>query len=918
MIIKSEYIRRKLSYVKSIVEDDTKQKLYDINKTAEDIFMNILNNVYGWQLVNANNIRANFPAIDLIDTTNKIVIQITSETSADKVRKDTIEKFQKLVEEDEYKKYANYKIKIFYIKDKPNLKKTTLEKFAKKGVPKSHLLGIEDINREISSNPDIANRVFKTLCKIFHDNICNYDISPKLTIKSSTYNSRFIGREDEIKAIDKILDSSNSLLLINGIGGIGKSSLANYYLYIREKEFDYYGFIEGLGSFVSEFRNSLDLKSEKENDLQREIIYKLQKIEGKKLLVIDNVEDIEANKELIEMILSLSKFNYKILFTSRRKIKNINSYYLGTLLPTDAQKLFLSYYQTNEIEKVNKIIDYLGLHTLFIKLVAETVENNGYSLDDILAKFKNGELSKIEFIDEESGDEVTFNHNLQELFSMQNLKDEYILLLKQLAVLPSIDIELSFLEEILGKERLKGRLNFLVSRGWLIENKGSYKLHQIIKEFVLANYMPSFEEIKGVVEYFQLFVENCAEKMILIDMKKYSIYFLSIIIILEKLKIKNTYLTYFYNLMGRMYYSSGIYSESLIFFIKELKIKKNLFGEKHFDIALTYNDIAGVYREIQKIDMAKKLYLEALTIILDIPEKLEKGIGIYANLAEVYVMEGKYNEASDIYEEIIFFQEKEEDYNLLIMYNNIFRLYSRMAEKEKALLFSTKVLNLSDKIISKNHPFKSDIYSTMAEFYENIQEYEKALTFILKAIEITKETKSINHPTMSNNYNLLGGIYVSMKKYNKAFYFYKKSLEIRKKISGEYHSETATTYNDLGFLYSLTYKQDKALEFHQKSLKIRKKIFDENHIQIAQSYKNIGSYFLQKNMLKKSLSFINKALVIEEKVLPKNHPQLIETQIIINMLNPYNIINLEKKPKRNDPCPCNSGKKYKKCCGKPK
>ncbi len=90
------------------------------------------------------------------------------------------------------------------------------------------------------------------------------------------------------------------------------------------------------------------------------------------------------------------------------------------------------------------MINYLGLHTLFIKLVAETIENEGYSLDDILAKFENGELSKIEFIDEESGDEVTFNHNLQELFSMHNLKDEYILLLKQLSILPLYRYRIEF------------------------------------------------------------------------------------------------------------------------------------------------------------------------------------------------------------------------------------------------------------------------------------------------------------------------------------------------------------------------------------------------------------------------------------------------------------------------------------------
>jgi SWIM/SEC-C metal-binding protein len=34
------------------------------------------------------------------------------------------------------------------------------------------------------------------------------------------------------------------------------------------------------------------------------------------------------------------------------------------------------------------------------------------------------------------------------------------------------------------------------------------------------------------------------------------------------------------------------------------------------------------------------------------------------------------------------------------------------------------------------------------------------------------------------------------------------------------------------------------------------------------------------------------------------------------LLNPQKPIISEKKVKRNEPCPCGSGKKYKKCCGK--
>ena len=33
------------------------------------------------------------------------------------------------------------------------------------------------------------------------------------------------------------------------------------------------------------------------------------------------------------------------------------------------------------------------------------------------------------------------------------------------------------------------------------------------------------------------------------------------------------------------------------------------------------------------------------------------------------------------------------------------------------------------------------------------------------------------------------------------------------------------------------------------------------------------------------------------------------------LLNPPVRVKAEKKPARNAPCPCGSGKKYKKCCG---
>jgi len=161
--MKFKYIKKKLIELRSEVELDNEIGHFDINKIVEDIYMHILNDVYGWDLKNANLLKENFPAIDLIDEKNMIVIQVTSTTDTTKLR-GTIEKFNNLDDE-----YSIYNLKMFYIKDKPNFNSASLEEFEKSGVEKSDLLGIKDILHEVQSDVDACNKLYETLQKLFDD-----------------------------------------------------------------------------------------------------------------------------------------------------------------------------------------------------------------------------------------------------------------------------------------------------------------------------------------------------------------------------------------------------------------------------------------------------------------------------------------------------------------------------------------------------------------------------------------------------------------------------------------------------------------------------------------------------------------------------------------------------------------------------
>ena len=295
----------------------------------------------------------------------------------------------------------------------------------------------------------------------------DYEVPKVLTPNIGQYQNIFIGRQEQLKEIENRLQESNSLLLLNGIGGIGKSALAGVYLTKQKDSFDYYGYVE-VGenikeAFYSAFKGSLLLNEE---DKFENIILKLRNLEGSKLLIIDDVKNASQQTEVLNLINTLIQNGYKIIFTSRVNIEDVKNYPIGTLKKEDAIKLFLEHSQMEYSKEIEEILEYIDYHTLFIELISKTIKNEGYSLQSILDKFDNDGLCNIEYEDTD-GVEKTINYILNELFNLQNLNQDYKLLLKKLSILPSIPIESNLLKEILKLERL-GKLNHLVNIGWLI------------------------------------------------------------------------------------------------------------------------------------------------------------------------------------------------------------------------------------------------------------------------------------------------------------------------------------------------------------------------------------------------------------------------------------------------------------------
>jgi len=149
-------------------------------------------------------------------------------------------------------------------------------------------------------------------------------------------NTKFIGREADLKAIEENLSSDNVVCVVNGIGGVGKSELSYKYLHENKDKYNAIAFIEFTEesrsveeTFYFKFQDTFKLT---EKDTLETIIKKLQGLKKPNLMVLDNL----LNNDDFKKIEALNT-NFDLLITTREKLDSPNILNLETLNPADAK-----------------------------------------------------------------------------------------------------------------------------------------------------------------------------------------------------------------------------------------------------------------------------------------------------------------------------------------------------------------------------------------------------------------------------------------------------------------------------------------------------------------------------------------------------------------------------------------------------
>jgi len=713
-------------------------------------------------------------------------------------------------------------------------------------------------------------------------------LMPKKTFKVLTpivthiNKNTFVGRAKEVDIIDKFFTISNALVLTSDIGGVGRSSLASHYLDININKFDYYGYIKindsFRQSFTSSFKESLSLEQNSLNDLFIEAITKLGNLNGNKFLIIDNSKGIEVSKHKLNLILNLINKNFKILFISNKKIKDIRDYEIGALSVDDALQLFINYCPTSQKKSVEKIVEYCGYHTFFIKLLAKRVYSSGYNLDKIIDMFNSKQLMPLK----KGNIMLLININIQKLFFMQKLDRECISLLKKLSALPSIEISSDFIS-ILLKDKLRDKLEALAFFGWISKQGNGYKLHHIVKNHILNYNHATFNDITYIVEYFNHLIKDSYSKEALINAKKNLLYFKSLNSILQRFDIQHDKISTFYQNLASIYHQLGEDNKAI-----EI-LNKSLVNNKHsLKGAKNYNNLGLIYKSSKEYKNALYWLNKSLNIRIDILGEFNiETARSYNNVGLIYRLIGNYEKAFIYFNKSLNIKDKlldKYDIERSYLYHNMALTYQQILDYKKAQFYFQKVIKIREKYLGKNSLETAMGYSNLALLYRDINKHSMALSLLKKSIKIYKNNLGEEHQKSVYNYNYIAQIYKDINSDDLAMHYIKKVLKIDLTHLGEYHPKTALAYNNLGLLYlsKNNYTQSKA--FFVKSISILKNILGEEHLDCAIISVNlaISKYFIKDYIDSKRI--LIKALNTYENILGILHPKTLSLQNLLALL----------------------------------
>ena len=342
--------------------------------------------------------------------------------------------------------------------------------------------------------------------KYFYDDLVAVD---DVLFKNTEYVppcKHFCGRSKELDELHAVV-SDNSIVIITGVAGIGKSELIRAYAKDHRKEYQYFGYYFYGGSLKDIIANVVHDALATESDRNTRYQHNLELLSSlgeKALLIIDNYNVIPDEDECFDDVCDLK---CKVIFTSHMRFEDYVTYELRTFRHADDVKTLTKYfyqYKEDEWKCLLQIYGVFDMHTFCVELCAKAFTKGAFSPKTLyknLRSFKIKDFAeKLSAKKDKHPKKKTYFDHIRELFNLLGLPERHKQVLRVMVFAPVFGFRKDFLAKIMNLKNMV-IVEDLIDVGLLYENyKGRVNIQSVVAEVVRSELETNNETCADFIE----------------------------------------------------------------------------------------------------------------------------------------------------------------------------------------------------------------------------------------------------------------------------------------------------------------------------------------------------------------------------------------------------------------------------------
>ncbi|NET57820.1 MAG: tetratricopeptide repeat protein [Symploca sp. SIO2E6] len=714
---------------------------------------------------------------------------------------------------------------------------------------------------------------------------------------------KFVGRDEALEAVHEKLQQTTTVAItsVSGMGGVGKTELALQYAYGKLRENAYSGGIcwvqarsQNVGIGILEFaRNQLGLPQPPEDikTVSQQVKWVCGRWRGEPILIVlDDVTDYANVKPYLEQL----DPRFQVLMTTRLKLDTSAqrlelevlteeaALELLRVLVDDAERI------DSQLENAKRLCEWLGRLPLGLELVGRYLARKpDLRLAQMLERLEAKKLKarallqtedKIQTMTARLGVAAAFQLTWEE----EDLPNEARWLCGLLSVFALAPIPWQLVQQCLpdwDEEDLEDcRDKQLIGRSLLSRvGQERYQLHQLMREFFVVKLETELSDGAKTLQ------QNFAKVLTAIAKTIPDEATLDVISRVEDalphIEAVAEKLTYLLDDEDKVWSMTGLawiawaqnrWQEAEQWLKQSLQVSETELGKGNLTTAVSLNNLAEIYHAQGHYDKAEQFHRRAMELRLKFLDKLRQNLeleltpsdGLHSqihitalhiaaslnNLAALYVLQGRYNEAEYFYEKALQMLRQsvgEIHPHIATGLSNLADLYRIQKRYSEAELRYQQSLQMRRQLFNEMHPDIATSLNHLALLYGDQERYSEAELLHQQALQLRQKIFGENHRVIADSFKNLAALYAYWKRYSEAEFLFLQALRMCQQILGRKHPDTIHTRVSLAGLYLTTTRYSEAEPLYLETLETWTKFPPKDHFYVQRVWNDFYTLIQQ-------------------------------------------------------------------------